>query len=331
MRNVRRRRKTIAEILDPHRPVPTLSGVIRVGTCSWADESFVKAWYPKGVASGEERLRYYADRFDVVEANSTYYRMPDQSTVANWADRLPAGFTMHVKAFGLMTRHPVKIEVLPGDLRDAVELDDRGRVDRPSREVRAEVFRRFLIALEPLRAAGKLGGILMQFPPYIVPKPAAYEYLEWAREQLAGHEMLVEFRHKSWFEQPAATLSFLEQHEMTYVTVDAPPDVIPLLVARTGPDAYVRFHGRNRSTWFKRTGSAAERFDYLYSPEELAEWATMLKELATNGAGNVYAMFNNNGRSEVVGPPTNLLGETASEEVAQAPTNAAMLLDLLNG
>jgi uncharacterized protein YecE (DUF72 family) len=303
--------------------------VIRVGTCSWADESFVKAWYPRGVSSGEERLRYYADRFDVVEANSTYYRMLDEGTVANWADRLPDGFVMHVKAFGLMTRHPVKIEALPADLHGEVEVDDRGRVERPSREVRGEVFRRFLLALEPLRAAGKLGGILMQFPPYVVPKPASYEYLEWSQEQLGGHELLVEFRHKSWFEQAEETLSFLEERGLTYVTVDAPHDVIPLVVARTSETAYVRFHGRNRETWFKRTGSAADRFDYLYSEEELIAWAGTLRELAAEGAENVYAMFNNNGRSAQISPPTNLLGESTEDDVAQAPTNAAMLLDLL--
>jgi uncharacterized protein YecE (DUF72 family) len=84
--------------------------VIRVGTCSWADESFVKAWYPRGVSSDEERLRYYADHFNVVEANTTYYRIPEESTVGHWADRLPLGFVIHAKAFGLMTRHPVKLE-----------------------------------------------------------------------------------------------------------------------------------------------------------------------------------------------------------------------------
>jgi uncharacterized protein YecE (DUF72 family) len=150
--------------------------VIRVGTCSWADESFSKAWYPKGV-KGSERLSYYAERFDVVEANSTFYRLPDEELVARWARLLPDGFVMHVKAFGLMTRHPVKLDVLPEDLHDAVEADERGRVDRPSREVRGEVFRRFLAALEPLREARRLGGILMQFPPYVVPKPRSYEYL----------------------------------------------------------------------------------------------------------------------------------------------------------
>jgi uncharacterized protein YecE (DUF72 family) len=299
--------------------------VIRVGTCSWADESFSKAWYPTRVKSGE-RLAYYAERFDVVEANSTFYRLPDEDLVARWARTLPEGFVMHVKAFGLMTRHPVRLDALPDDLHAEVEADERGRVDRPSREVRGEVFRRFLAALEPLRKAGRLGGILMQFPPYVVPKPMSYEYLEWARDQLAGHEMLVEFRHKAWFEDPAEPLAFLEQHGMTYVTVDAPHDVIPLVVARTSGTAYVRFHGRNRGTWFKRTGSTAERFDYLYSPEELREWAGSLRGLASE-ADVVYAMFNNNGRSGGGEVPRDLADGRA--EVAQAPTNAAMLKALL--
>jgi uncharacterized protein YecE (DUF72 family) len=299
--------------------------VIRVGTCSWADESFVKAWYPDGVPA-QGRLRHYADRFDVVEANSTYYRLPEERLVERWAGMLPDGFVMHAKAFGLMTRHPVKSQALPPDLRGEASVDDRGRVERPSRELRAEVFRRFLAALEPLRAAGKLGGILMQFPPYVVPKPASYEYLEWAKEQLAGHEMLVELRHKAWFEQPDETLSFLEARGMTYVTVDAPPDVIPLVVGRTSGTAYVRFHGRNRDTWFKRTRSAADRFDYLYSPAELREWAGTLRGLEER-ATVVYAMFNNNGRSPGTEAPRDLLG--GHEEVAQAPTNAAMLKEIL--
>lgn len=297
--------------------------MIRVGTCSWADDSFVKAYYPRGV----DRLRFYAERFDVVEANSTYYRLPDESLVAGWADKLPDGFVMHVKAFGLMTRHPIKVEALPADLRAEAPTDDRGRVHRPSLELRAEVFRRFASALAPLRDAGKLGGILLQLAPYVVPKPSAYEYLEWVRDQLAGEQLLVEFRHRDWFERPEQPLSFLEAHEMTYVTVDAP--VFPLVVARTGPTAYVRFHGRNEATWFKRTGSAGERFDYLYDDRELAEWATTLGELSDSGAENVYAMFNNNGRSSIGDGPRNLLGDVASREVAQAPTNAATLKALV--
>jgi uncharacterized protein YecE (DUF72 family) len=142
---------------------------IRIGTCSWADEALSKHWYPPGVPAGE-RLAYYAEHFDTVEVDSTYYRLPAEPMVARWAERTPDGFVMHIKAFGLMTRHPVKLEALPPDLREEAPTDERGRVDRPSREFRGEVFRRFLEALEPLRSAGKLGGILFQFPSYVVYK-----------------------------------------------------------------------------------------------------------------------------------------------------------------
>lgn len=297
--------------------------MIRVGTCSWADDSFVKAYYPPGV----DRLRYYAERFDVVEANSTYYRMPDEALVAQWADKLPDGFVMHVKAFGLMTRHPVKVAALPEDLRGAVSVDDRGRVDRPPPDVREEVFRRFVGALEPLRKAGRLGGILMQMAPYVVPKQSSYDYLAWAREQLGGHTMLTEFRHKAWFEQAEQTLDFLQSNDMTHVIADTP--VFPVVVARTAPEAYVRFHGRNRATWYRRTGSTAERFDYLYSQTELSDWACTLRELADEGAENVYAMFNNNGRSAAGDAPKHVVDEPIGEYVAQAPTNAATLKSLL--
>ena len=311
-----------------------MAGPIRVGVCSWADETLTKVWYPKGIKSGEERLRYYAERFDVVEANSTYYRLPDRQMVENWAERTPPGFTMHVKAFGVMTRHPVKVDQLPPDLRD-VPTDARGRVDRPPREYRAEVFARFHDALEPLRSSGKLGGILMQFPPYVVPRAQSLEYLEWSQEQLRGDEMLVEFRHASWLDEEhrADTLRFLEDHRMTYVVVDAPQtggkNVLPTLVAATSETGYVRFHGRNAETWNKRTGSAAERFDYLYSDDELHEWVPRLKELAAE-AQTVYAMFNNNGRSPM---PSPALPEATENErdgfVAQAPTNALMLKRIL--
>src|SRR5688500_19345580 len=113
-----------------------MAAPIRIGTCSWADEALTKHWYPKGVSSAEERLPYYAEHFSTVEVDSTYYRLPEAELVAKWADRTPDGFVMHIKAFGLMTRHPVKAEVLPEDIRAAVEDDAHGRVDRPPREVR---------------------------------------------------------------------------------------------------------------------------------------------------------------------------------------------------
>jgi uncharacterized protein YecE (DUF72 family) len=300
---------------------------VRIGTCSWADDALSKYFYPPKLPA-KERLAWYAQFADTVEVDSTYYRLPSESMVQGWAERTPPGFVMHVKAFGLMTRHPVKLEVLPEDLRDEMPVDERGRVDRPPRELRGEVFRRFQAALEPLRAAGKLGGILFQLPQYIVFKDSSFEYLEWAREQLGSDEMLVEFRHRSWLEEDnrAETLSFLERIGAAYVTVDAPKsdtakNLVPTVPAVTTGTAYVRFHGRNMGTWNKRGGSAAERFDYLYSDDELAEWTGTLKELAGQSE-QAYAFFNNNSSSP---DPENPMGR-----ISQAATNASQLRRLLD-
>jgi uncharacterized protein YecE (DUF72 family) len=304
-----------------------MAATVRIGTCSWADEALSKWFYPPKLPA-KERLAWYAEHFDTVEVDSTYYRLPGESMVQGWAERTPDGFTMHVKAFGLMTRHPVRAEAIPEDLRAEMPVDERGRVDRPPRELRGEVFRLFLDALEPLRAVGKLGGILFQLPPYIVYKDSSLEYLEWARDRLGGDEMLVEFRHRSWLddENRAASLAFLERIRAGYVVVDAPRsdtamNLVPTVVATTSPTAYVRFHGRNLGTWNKRGGSAAERFDHLYTDEELGEWVGPLRELAGQ-AQEAYAFFNNNASSE---DPDNPL-----RRVSQAATNARQLRGLLD-
>ena len=297
---------------------------IRIGTCSWADEALAKHFYPPGTRPAE-RLAYYAEHFDTVEVDSTYYRLPADEMVERWAERTPDGFVMHVKAFGLMTRHPVRLESLPTDLRAEAPVDDKGRVDRPPREFRGEVFRRFLSALQPLRSHGKLGGILFQFPSYVVRKDASLDYLQWAREQIGGDEMLVEFRHSSWLEEDARdeTLRFLEELGATHVVVDAPrienaKNLVPTVLALTSPTLYVRFHGRNASTWNKRGGSAADRFDYLYSEDELREWVQPLRELSEQ-AEQAYAFFNNNATSP----------DGRGGRVAQAATNAKALRQLL--
>ena len=226
---------------------------------------------------------------------------------------------MHVKAFGLMTRHPVKLEQVPPELRDGLPVDDRGRVDRPSREARGAVFREFLGSLAPLRDTGKLGGILFQMPPYVVWKPSSLDYLEWANDQLNGDQMLFEPRHRSWFEEDVRDelLRWLEERMIGWVVVDAPKvdakNVPETLVATTTPTAYVRFHGRNAGTWNVRGGSAAQRFDHLYDEDELREWVGPLRELS-NEAEEAYAFFNNNNQTN---------------GVAQAPAGAQLLRKLL--
>jgi uncharacterized protein YecE (DUF72 family) len=296
-----------------------MAAAIRIGTCSWADDALSKHWYPPGTPP-LARLSYYAERFSTVEVDSTYYRVPTEQMVRGWAERSPDGFVMHVKAFGLLTRHPVKLEQVPPELRDGLPVDERGRVDRPSREARGAVFRAFLEALQPLRDAGKLGGILFQLPPYVVWKPSSLDYLEWARDQLGADAMLVEPRHRSWFADDVRVelLRWLERQRMSWVTVDAPKvdaaNVPATLVAATSPLAYVRFHGRNAATWNVRGASAAQRFDYLYGEDELREWVQPLRELAGE-SDEAYAFFNNNNQTD---------------GVAQAPAGASLLRKLLD-
>ena len=251
-----------------------VAATIRIGTCSWADKGLLEAWYPRGVSTAEKRLRYYAERFDVVEVDSPYYALPDPAVAERWARRTPDEFTFHVKASAAMTWH----EGQPTD----------------------DAFRLFRAALEPLELSGKLRGVLLQYHPRFTKSVKAKAELARAPERLAPLVPLVEFRHRSWMEEAerADTLAFLEATGLAYVSLDSPrtraSNVSPRVAAATHRVAYVRFHGRNAATWnIRGAESAAERFDWLYSAEELAEWVAPLSRLADE-AEEVYALFNNN-------------------------------------
>ena len=252
-----------------------MAATIRIGTCSWADEGLLREWYPRDVSSGEARLRYYAERFDVVEVDSTFYRLPAPETTARWAERTPPVFTFHVKASGELTGHRdgAGVEVEAGRLRES---------------------------LAPLEASGKLRGVLLQYHPRVTKTAAALRRLAAMPELLAPLVPLVEFRHRSWLEpdEAASTLAFLRRHGLAFVSVDTPDvaaaNVVPRLAAATHPVAYVRFHGRNAGTWNVRGARASwERFDWRYRREELAEWVEPLRGLAGE-AEEVYALFNVN-------------------------------------
>jgi uncharacterized protein YecE (DUF72 family) len=248
---------------------------VRIGVCSFADKGLVERWYPRGVSTPAARLAYYADRFDVCEVDSPYYRLPAPETAARWAERTPPGFLFHAKASGEMTGHRER----PGTLEDA--------------------FREFRQALAPLESAGKLRGVLLQYPPWFRKAPSSLEELTRVRLLLEPLVPLVEFRHRSWMTgaERGSTLAFLEDQRLAYVSVDAPrtgaANVLPPVAAATREVAYVRFHGRNSRTWnIRGAESAAERFDWLYSEDELAEWTEPVARLARDH--EVYAMFNNN-------------------------------------
>ena len=277
-----------------------MHGRIRVGTCSWTDPTMVRAWYPTSVRSAAERLRYYAGHFDTVEVDSSFYGLPTPATASLWAERTPPGFTFHVKAFAMMTRHGVRPEQLPPPLRAGWrhELDNQGRIVHPTPQLRQEVFGAFTEALQPLKTEGKLGLVLMQFPPYFVANEVNREYVAYSVAQLGGLRVAVEFRHASWLqgETAAQTLDLLARIGAAYVCVDEPhiaaQNVLPPLAAVTAESAYVRFHGRNASTWNARSVSAAERFKYSYSLDELGEWVAPISHLAEQ-TSTTYVMFNN--------------------------------------
>ncbi len=250
-----------------------MPATIRLGTCSFADEGLVKTWYPRGVSSSKARLAYYSERFDTVEVDSPYYHLPDPEVTRRWAERTPPEFVFHVKAHATMTGHE------PAEQESA--------------------FAEFRASLEPLELSGKLRAILLQYHPRFVKSEIAKEELSRVRRLLDPLVPLIEFRHRSWLEEDerADTFSFLERHGLAYVSVDAPrtraSNVVPAVAAATHRVAYVRFHGRNWKTWNIRGGKSSDRFDWLYSGQELEEWVEKLGGLA-DAADEVYAMFNNN-------------------------------------
>lgn len=277
-----------------------------VGTCSWTDKTMIERWYPSGVSTAEARLRYYAARYDTVEVDSTFYGIPRPNYAEGWVRRTPAGFTFHVKAFGMMTGHEVDERALHPDLRDAgyrYDVTPRGRVRNPEERMVEHSFELFLEAVAPLVEAGKMGGVLLQYPPWCTASDREHRernlrQLERSAELLAPLPVFAEFRHASW---AAASnlphvLEFLADRDIALVAVDAPQvesgAAMPPVAAGTGRFGYVRFHGRNREMWHARTMTAADRFDYLYTPQELAEWREPVARLA-DSTERTWVMFNN--------------------------------------
>ncbi len=250
----------------------------RVGTASWTDPTLVDSnlFYPPSVRTAEDRLRFYAEHFNTVEVDSTYYSLPAERNAKLWAERTPEGFIFNIKAFALMTQHPAEVSRLPKDLREMLPLGRlaQRRLTSPPGEVVELAFQMFWSAMAPLKDAGKLGMIAFQFPPYFIAKGPNFDYLASLPERLPGASISIEFRHPSWVRdkaQRAATMQFLRSHGLYYTSIDAPEgdSIVPSFIEATGDQVYMRFHGKNRENWFKRNITAAERYKYLYSEREL--------------------------------------------------------------
>jgi uncharacterized protein YecE (DUF72 family) len=256
------------------------------------------------VKTPEERLRYYASRFAFVEADSPYYSLEMEPQAAAWAHNTPPGFVFDVKAFRLFTGHPTPPSMLPRDVRTALgALPEKKRnwyyADVPP-ELRDELWAYFDRSMRPLRESGKLGAVVLQFPPWLMPSDAARAQILDDLDHLDGYRVAVEFRNKYWLSdrRRRETLAFLREHGIALVIVDEPQGFrssVPQVWEVTSPDlAVVRLHGRNAETWEKMgLRTASERFNYAYSERELAEFVAPLRELAAR-VESTHVTFNNN-------------------------------------
>ncbi len=276
---------------------------VLTGSCSWADKTLVEHadWYPQRTMSPEERLRFYASRFPLTEIDSTYYAPPSEQQARLWAERTPEGFRFDVKAYSLLTGHPTRPNSLWRDLREHLPDDVSAKRNVYAKhldpEALEEAWRRFGSALRPLHEAGRLGAVLFQYPPWFVPRKDNRRAIEALRDRLPDYRVSVEFRSPMWLAEQRdreRTLRLLEEHGLILVCLDAPAaSKLPHVFAVTNPElSVVRFHGRSDKTWAGTARSAAERFRYLYSSQELEELAAPVVSVAREAA-ETHLLMNN--------------------------------------
>jgi uncharacterized protein YecE (DUF72 family) len=275
-----------------------VSGKIVVGTASWSDPGFVERWYPKKLPAGD-RLSWYAQHFDLVEVNSTFYSAPEPRMVERWCAATPDDFTFDVKLHQLFSFHSTPAKLLPPDLRDRVKTGGKGKV-KPTRDVQEALLKHFLRAAAMFRSAGKMGVLLLQLSPAFSPRKHELNELEPLIKMLHGHELAIEFRNRNWVldAQLESTINFVRKHGAIFVNVDAPASD-HFTVMRSDVDevtnsdvAYLRLHGRDAKAYV--TGkTVAARFDYDYDENEIEEVAQRTTRLAKE-ARDVHVIFNNN-------------------------------------
>lgn len=266
--------------------------MILVGTAGWADRDLVASgWYPAAVNSPSGRLAYYAERFPLVEIDSSYYAIPAERTVRTWAES-SRGLLMDVKAYSLLTGQRTRLASLPTQSRPLA----RGEwmtAESSSPALLDAVWEHFHACFDPLRESGRLGRVLLQFPRSYAFGPRALRLVADALEHCRPFQPAVEWRHPSWFapEHRERSLSLLREYGSAFVCVDMPqshPDSVPPLLEVTAATAVIRLHGHSPA-WVG--GSKEDRYRYEYPPAELAEWASRARLLAKD-ADDVHVVVN---------------------------------------
>jgi uncharacterized protein YecE (DUF72 family) len=261
---------------------------IRVGTSGWSYPAGKGTWNgifypgkvgrrPRGTPKFDD-LVFYAEHFDTVEVNSTFYRVPSPDAVRTWVERTPAGFEFSLKLYQKFT-HPEMFAKATG--HDPAQL---GRKD-------ADEFRR---VIEPLADSGKLGALLAQFPASFKNEPESRAYLEWLLTAFRGYPIAVELRHRGWSDDAKGTLALLGEHEAAWTQIDEPKFKTSIrqdLLTGTGTFYYLRLHGRNAAQWWKHD-SSEDSYNYLYTAEELEPFAEAAQQ-ASREVRKVYLYANN--------------------------------------
>lgn len=298
-------------------------GDVRIGTSGWSYPAGPGTWnglfYPLRAdpvtRHRVDELAYYAQFFDTVEVNSTFYRQPSAAVTRGWVARTPPGFEFSVKLFQKLT-HPAPVgRGLPEPARPA----DRGPASPGTVPdgVQADVDE-FRSGIEPIAASGKLGAVLVQFPPGFRSSERARDYLTWLLRVLAGYQVAVELRHRSWSDAAHATSALLEESGAAWVQIDEPK--FQFSIRQTfRPNVpgcyYMRLHGRNAAKWWQHE-TPDERYNYLYSVEELQPIAEVTSA-ARKEVRKAYLYLNNHFAAKAVVNATILkhqLGEPISGE-----------------
>lgn len=264
---------------------------IYVGTASWSDPSLIKTkrFYPRGCTTSEQRLRFYASQFPLVEVDSSFFGLPSERNSALWVERTPSDFRFNIKAFRVFTGHQTPPDALPADIQTALPpLTGRKKnwyyKDLPP-EITDELWRRYKAAIEPLRQAGKLRAVLFQFAPWVTAASEWRAHVEECVARMSDYLLAVEFRNQTWFGQDnAQTLAWEHAQGIAHVIVDEPQVgnfAHSVWAVPTKQLAIVRLHGNNEETWAKKGLSAAsERFNYEYTDDELAGIAERTERIA---------------------------------------------------
>ncbi|MSQ14906.1 MAG: DUF72 domain-containing protein [Dehalococcoidia bacterium] len=313
-------RRTVSALMGTNRGAALAK--ILIGTCSWTDKPLIEsgAFYPKKSMTAEDRLRFYASNFPIVEVDSSYYALPSVDNSVKWAERTPEDFVIDIKAFRLFTGHWTERSVFPRDLEHelpALQGKKRGYYygDIPQ-HIRDSLWMRFESAVVPLAKAGKLGQVLFQFPDYFYPSTKNLDHILEVKDKLRGFRLAVEFRSPAWTDDNHLdeTLRFLRANNLTFVAVDIPqglPSSVSAVTEATTDVGYIRFHGHNAATWKGKHTTSGERFDWYYQQEELEQWAPRIKTLA-EGANEIHLLMNTNNYD-------------------QGPRNARLLAKVLQG